>query len=120
MNCGSVPHFPTFITKMTATNACHVIACLRFLHNNPTFVAFAVIVLHVQNYCFVFCAFTIVFKVHAFSAKLFLALNAFKRLVFNHWDDTLTVFRRTHPQKWVIGREVEFLYFVEQLFSFRV
>lgn len=116
----SNPFFTAFVTKLVSTSACHMIACLSLFHNNPTFVAFAVIVLHVQNYCFVFRAFTVVLEVHALSTKLFLALDAFKRLVFNHRNDTLAVLRRTHPQKWVIGREVKFLYFVEQLFSFRV
>lgn len=96
------PFFTAFVTKLVSTSACHMIACLSLLHDNPTFFTFTVIVFHVQNDCFVFCAFTIVFKVHAFSTKLFLTLDAFKRVVFNHWNDALTVLRRTHPQKWVI------------------
>ena len=116
----SSPFSTAFIAKLMSTFACHMITCFGFLHNDSTFITFAVIILHVQNHCFVFRAFTTVFEVHALSTKLFLALNALKRLVFNHRYDTLTVLRRTHPQEWVIGCEVEFWYFVEQLFRFRV
>lgn len=114
------PFSTAFVTKLISTSTRHMIACLSFLHNNSASVAFAVIVLHVQNHCLIFCAFTIVFEIHAFFTKLFLALNALKWMILNYWNDTLTVLRRTHSQKRVIRCEMEFLYFFEQLFRFRV